>query len=382
MSAKLSECTGVVRPVYFEGGKLFLIDQKILPNEFKIVSADTVEQVWTYIKDMTVRGAPAIGASGAFGMAMAAAASAEKTVSGLLADLEKAKAYLDSARPTAVNLMWATGRILDIAKAYGALPSTTAESLVRAVEAESQALAELDVEINRALAKHGATIVPEKANMLHHCNTGALATVDIGTALGVIYESHKQGKGIHVWVDETRPRLQGSKLTAWELMKGGVPMHLIADNAAGHLMQRGQVDLFIFGCDRVAANGDVANKVGTLKNAIVGREFGVPVYCCCPTSTIDLNTPTGMDIHIEERPAEEVTMVGTTLIAPEGVRVFNPAFDMTPHKYITAIITEEGICYPPFNISLKRAKEAAEARAKAAWQAKLQAVHDAASATV
>ena len=373
-TTRKSECTGEVRPVYFENGHVYLIDQKLLPNEFKIVIATTPVQVWNYIKDMTVRGAPAIGAAGAFAMAMSANDSTATDVKQLLDDLTKAKTYLDSARPTAVNLMWATGRMLDIAKAYTTIPNMTVATLKAAMTSESQALAELDVEMNRALAKYGSTVVPDKANILHHCNTGALATVDIGTALGVIYECHKSGKGIHVWVDETRPRLQGSKLTAWELMKGGVPMHLIADNAAGHLMQRGKVDIFLFGADRVAANGDVANKVGTYKNCVVAKENGVPVYACVPTSTIDLNIAHGFDIHIEERPSDEVTHVGNTVIAPEGVPVFNPAFDVTPHRYLTGIITEEGICYPPFHISLKKAKETAEERAKLAWQTKLKSV--------
>lgn len=371
---KLSECTGEVRPVYFEEGKLFLIDQKVLPNIFTVVSATTVEDVWNYIKDMTVRGAPAIGAAGAFGMAIAANASKATSAGDLVADLKATKQYLDSSRPTAVNLMWATGRILDIASAYAQLPGMTAKQLASAIESEAQQLAELDVEINRSLAKHGAEVIPHGANLLHHCNTGALATVDIGTALGVIYECHKQGKKIHVWVDETRPRLQGSKLTAWELQRAGVPLHLIADNAAGMLMAQGKVDAFVFGADRVTSNGDVANKVGTFKNCVVAREHGIPTYACVPTSTIDLTMLSGKEIHIEERPAEEVTMVDNVRLAPEGVPVFNPAFDVTPAKYITAIITEEGICYPPFTMSLKKAKDAAEARAKAAWQAKLASV--------
>jgi methylthioribose-1-phosphate isomerase len=206
------------------------------------------------------------------------------------------------------------------------------------------------------------------------CNTGALATVDIGTALGVIYECHKQGKGIHVWVDETRPRLQGAKLTAWELMRGGVPMHLIVDSAAGMLMAAGKVDVFLFGADRVAANGDVANKVGTYKNCVVAREVGIAAYACVPTSTIDLTVPSGAAIPIEERAADEVTHVGDTALAPAGVPVFNPAFDVTPAKYITGIITEEGVCYRPFEVSLRAAKEAAERRARVTWEAKLAAV--------
>ena len=379
----LSECTREERVVSLtRDGVVRLVDQKLLPGELSVVEARSVEEVFGFIRDMTVRGAPAIGAAGAFAMALAAracvagaAAGAAASAPAVLAALEAAKARLDAARPTAVNLAWATGRVLDVVRAYGALPGATGASLAAAAEAESQSLAEEDVAINRALAKAGAAVVRPGAQILHHCNTGALATVDIGTALGVIYESHRQGKGVHVWVDETRPRLQGARLTAWELMRAGVPMHLIVDSAAGHLMQRGKVDLFLFGADRVAANGDVANKVGTYKNCVVARENGVPTYACVPTSTIDLTVADGMLIHIEERAAEEVTEAAPGVrTAPEGVPVFNPAFDVTPAKYITAIITEEGICYPPFDISLRKAKTDAEARAKASWEAKLAAV--------
>jgi methylthioribose-1-phosphate isomerase len=250
----------------------------------------------------------------------------------------------------------------------------SAAALTAALEAEAQALANEDVEINRALSRHGAGLIQQGANILHHCNTGALATVDIGTALGVIYECHRSGKGIHVWVDETRPRLQGAKLTAWELMRGGVPLHLIVDSAAGMLMAAGKVDVFIFGADRVAANGDVANKVGTYKNCVVAREHDVPCYACVPTSTIDLSIPDGSHIPIEERSADEVVRIGSVQVAPEGVPVYNPGFDVTPAKFLTAIITEEGVCYRPFAVSLRAAKESAEKRAKAAWQAKLAAV--------
>jgi methylthioribose-1-phosphate isomerase len=223
-------------------------------------------------------------------------------------------------------------------------------------------LADEDVEINRRMGFHGAEVIPDGANLLHHCNTGKLAAVDFGTALGVIYACQEQGKQIHVWVDETRPRLQGARLTAWELMRAEVPMHLIADNAAGHLMRTGKVDVVIFGADRVAANGDVANKIGTYKISVVARENGIPVYAVVPTSTIDLNLPDGDHIPIEERDAGEVLYVGETLIAPLDAPVYNPAFDVTPHRYITGIVTEEGICYPPFHKSLRQAKEAAEAR--------------------
>lgn len=244
---------------------------------------------------------------------------------------------------------------------YCSCSASVAELVSYTLEA-AQALAEEDVAINRRLSQFGAEVVPHGANILHHCNTGALATVDIGTAIGVIYEAHTQGKNVHVWVDETRPRLQGARLTAWELMREGVPMHLIADNAAGYLMLAGKVDVVLFGADRVARNGDVVNKIGTYKLAVVAKENHVPVYACVPTSTIDLTFLDGRTIPIEERSAEEVTMVGSVRIAPENCPVFNPAFDVTPSTYLTGIVTEEGICYPPFDVSLAKAKAAAEKR--------------------
>lgn len=262
---------------------------------------------------------------------------------------------------------------MDIASVLADL-GASAEFIRNKVIEEAHALCEEDVAVNARMAEFGAALVKEGANILHHCNTGALATVDIGTALGVIYTCHKQGKGIHVWVDETRPRLQGSRLTAWELMQGGVPMHLIADNASGHLMQHGKVDIILYGADRVAANGDVANKIGTYKLSVVGAENGVPVYPVVPTSTIDLTLASGADIPIEERGAEEVSTVFGKVIAPEGVPVFNPAFDVTPAKYISGIITEEGIAYPPFSVTLPKMVQAAEKRRADEWAAKLATI--------
>ena len=232
------------------------------------------------------------------------------------------------------------------------------------MEHEAQELADQDVEINTRMSKHGAAVVPSGANVIHHCNTGALATVDVGTALGVITECHSQGKGVHVWVDETRPRLQGARLTAFELQRAGVPMHLISDSASGQLMQDGKVDIVLFGADRVASNGDCCNKIGTYNLSVVARENGVPVYAVVPTSTIDLSLATGKEIPIEERSADEVTTIRGVRVAPQGVQVYNPAFDVTPFRYLTGIVTEEGICYPPFRESLKRVKERAEERAR------------------
>lgn len=373
-----------VRSVFWKGlgdktGRVCMIEQRKLPAVYEVVPMSTVAEVEDAIRTMLVRGAPAIGAAGAYGMAIAAINSEAADAEGLLKDLKAAKELLDNSRPTAVNLSWATNRLYELA-AMMAEAKLPVAHIRQHVFQEAQDLADDDVKINKRLSEYGAAVVPTGANILHHCNTGRLATVDYGTALGVIYECHAQGKNVHVWVDETRPRLQGARLTAWELMKSGVPMHLIADNAAGLLMLEGKVDVVLFGADRVAANGDVANKIGTYKIAVCGRENGIPVYACVPTSTIDLTVPTGKGIVIEERSATEVTEVGSERIAPEGCPVYNPAFDVTPFKYLTGIVTEEGICYPPFNVSLKEAKEKAEKRQAELMKARTQQAMSTASA--
>ncbi|RLN48737.1 hypothetical protein BBJ28_00001470 [Nothophytophthora sp. Chile5] len=355
-----------MRSVQWTDGALQLIDQRKLPAALVLMRCETVQDVTRAISEMAVRGAPAIGAAGAFGLALAAQnfrATERSSKEDLLAAILGAKTTIDAARPTAVNLTWATERVLKglQLKAQQRSDSTVADLAAQTLTL-AQALAEEDVAINKRLSQFGAEVVAAGSNILHHCNTGALATVDIGTAIGVIYECHAQGKNVHVWVDETRPRLQGARLSAWELMREGVPMHLIADNAAGYLMLAGKVDVVLFGADRVAANGDVVNKIGTYKLAVVARENAVPVFACVPTSTIDLNFLEGMSIPIEERGADEVACVQGVRIAPEGCPVFNPAFDVTPHRYLTGIITEEGVCYPPFEQSLAKAKAAAEQR--------------------
>lgn len=343
---------------------LELIDQRKLPVTLEVVRYGTVKDVARAIKQMVVRGAPAIGAAGAFGMALAFSptSTAELSADEVKRLLSEAKRTLDASRPTAVNLEWATARI--VRATTSALTSAVrGKDAFRFVLEEAKRIAEEDVSINTRMGVVGGAVVRPGANVLHHCNTGSLATVDRGTALGVIYQAHDDGKGIHVWVDETRPRLQGSRLTAWELQRYGVPLHLIADNAAGMLMRRGKVDIVLVGADRVALNGDVVNKIGTYKLSVLARENGVPFYPVVPTSTIDLACLTGDDITIEERDGDEVRFAcGGTQIAPKTVPVFNPAFDVTPHKYITGIITEEGICYPPFEKSLSDAKRRAENR--------------------
>lgn len=329
-----------------------MIDQRLLPGHFEIVEYTTYQQVAQSIREMVVRGAPAIGAAAAFGLALAGRQSQASGRDELLHDLQTAANYLNAARPTAVNLAWAVTRLLTVAN-----QQPTAMAMRAALLAEAQKLADDDVALNRRMGFHGAELIHDGDTILHHCNTGALATVDWGTALGVIFAAHEQGKKIHVLVDETRPRLQGARLTAWELQQRAISFDLIADNAAGYFMRSGQVQIVLVGSDRTAANGDVANKIGTYKLAVVAKENGVPFYPVVPTSTIDLNLAHGDLIPIEERDQDEVLYVGEERIAPAGITARNPAFDVTPHRYVTGIVTETGIVYPPFVRNLRLAVE-------------------------
>jgi methylthioribose-1-phosphate isomerase len=342
-----------MRTVEWDNGVVNMIDQRLLPGTFEVAEFTDYREVARAIKEMYIRGAPAIGAAAGFGMALAAYQSSAADRVALLRDLETAADVLRQARPTAVNLCWAVDRLLRVA---GSEDLVTLDDVREAMLADAQALADEDVEINKRMAAHGAALVEDGDSILHHCNTGALATVEYGTALGVIRMAHEQGKKIHVFVDETRPRLQGARLTAWELQRLGVDFTLIADNAAGHYMRTGQVDICFVGSDRTAANGDVANKIGTYKLGVVARENGIPFYPVVPTSTVDLNCPSGDDIPIEERDADEVVglIKDGRPIAPAGIKVGNPAFDVTPARYITGIVTENGIAYPPFELSLRK----------------------------
>jgi methylthioribose-1-phosphate isomerase len=332
-------------------GTVKMIDQRKLPLEFVVAEFDDYRDVARSIKEMVIRGAPAIGAAAAFGLALAAQQSQATTPEGLLADLGTAADLLRAQRPTAVNLSWAADRMLRRAQT---LKRSPVKEIVQQLIAEAQRIADEDVEINQRMGAHGAALIEDGFNILTHCNAGALATVDYGTALGVIRSAHRQGKRIHVWVDETRPRLQGARLTSWELMNEGIPMTLIADNVAGHLMRTGQVDIVFVGSDRTAANGDVANKIGTYTLAVLAKENGVPFYAVVPTSTIDLSLAIGDEIPIEQRDVREVTHVLDCQVAPDGVRALNLAFDVTPHRYVTGIVTENGVAYPPFHQSLRR----------------------------
>jgi len=337
----------------YEKNHLQMIDQRLLPVEFKIVEFDTYQKVAQAITDMVVRGAPAIGGAAGFGLAVAAFQSSASTIDELRHDLKEASTFLGKARPTAVNLAWALDRVL---KAVAPVKGNV-EELRQAVLAEAQHIADEDVEINKSIGRHGAELIEDGETIIHHCNTGALATVDWGTALGVIRTAHTQGKRIHVLVDETRPRLQGARLTAWELEQYGIPYDIISDNAAGHFLYTGQVQKVFFGADRVAANGDVANKIGTYMLALAAHDNGVPAYSVVPISTIDLALAKGEEIPIEER--EEAEVLALTLMgqktSPDNASARNPAFDVTPHRLVTGIVTENGIVYPPFVENLPKA---------------------------
>jgi methylthioribose-1-phosphate isomerase len=338
---------------------LKLVDQTRLPRETVTVTCRTPEEVAHAIRSMQVRGAPAIGVSAAYGLALAALADTSSDAAGFVAVLEKAARLLGQTRPTAVNLRWALERVL--ARARQVADHDGVASAKRAVLELANEMADEDVAVNRSIGSYGLDLVPTGASVLTHCNAGALATVDYGTALGVVRAAHEAGRGIHVYVDETRPFLQGARLTAWELQQLGVAMTLITDNMAGHFMSRGKVDLIVVGADRIAANGDVANKIGTYTLAVLARENGVPFYVAAPLSTVDLSLQSGADIPIEERSSHEVTSVGGLAIAPEGVAAAHPAFDVTPARYISAIITERGVLRPPYSESLAKAIEQARA---------------------
>jgi methylthioribose-1-phosphate isomerase len=341
-----------VRTVFWENGELKMIDQRRLPDALEVVAFRDHKSVAGAIREMVVRGAPAIGAAAGFGLALAGYESAADSARGLLTDLRAAAESLKSARPTAVNLAWAVERILKQVQTFEGSP----EDMRQAVLVEAQRIADEDVEINKRMAAHGAALIDDGDTVIHHCNTGALATVDWGTALGVIRMAHEQGKRLHVLVDETRPRLQGARLTAWELERYEIPYEIITDNMAGYFLKAGMVHKVFFGADRVAANGDVANKIGTYMLALAAHDNRVPVYPVVPTSTIDLSLANGDLIPIEERdPAEvlEIQFQGERA-TPAGARARNPAFDVTPNRLVTAIVTECGIAYPPFSASLSR----------------------------
>lgn len=346
-----------MRTVFWDSQTLKLIDQRRLPGSLELVALHTHAEVAESIRNMTVRGAPAIGAAAAFGMALAAFESRAQSTGPFLADLETAGRTLKASRPTAVNLTWAVDRMIKVIREKVSREQGVAvNELCLAALTEAQHIADEDVEVNKRMAAHGAALINDGDTIIHHCNTGALAVVDWGTALGVIRTAHEQGKRIHVLVDETRPRLQGARLTAWELQQYGIPYEIISDNMSGYFMRSGQVQKVFFGADRITANGDVANKIGTYMLALAAHDNEIPVYSVAPTSTIDLSLSDGSQIPIEERDPEEVLglQFHGERIAPEGAKARNPAFDVTPNRLITAIVTENGIVYPPFDVNIPK----------------------------
>lgn len=330
--------------------QLKMVDQRVLPSIFSVIHLESYQEVSDAIRNMTVRGAPAIGVAAAYGMALAALRSQSTTLDLIRSDLKKAAQILEASRPTAVNLPWALKRMLKVAGQH----YDDVKDLCSALLSEAHVMADEDVKVNKSISAYGAELIEDGDTIIHHCNTGALATVDWGTALGVIRMAFEQGKKLHILVDETRPRLQGARLTAWELSRYKIPYDIISDNSAGYFLHSGMVDKVIFGADRVARNGDVANKIGSYMLALAAHANNVPVYSVFPFSTVDIELESGDLIPIEERPQDEVLnlKLHDRLVAPKDASARNPAFDVTPHELITAFITEKGVIYPPFEETL------------------------------
>lgn len=329
------------------------LDQTKLPLEETYLLAKNYEDVADVIRTMVVRGAPAIGVAAAMGVALGAKTSAARSVDELARDIEKMSGVLAGTRPTAVNLFWAIQRMRERFETLKARPGISLDEIRAGLIAEAQKMYDEDIAACRAMGDFGAGLMPEEGGVLTHCNAGALATCGYGTALGVIRSAVAEGRKVHVYADETRPFLQGARLTAWELMHDGIPTTVLCDNMAASRMRMGKIQAVVVGADRIAANGDVANKIGTYGVAVLAKEHRIPFYVAAPWSTIDLNTPTGDSIPIEERAAKEVTHHGGKQLTPNGVGIENPAFDVTPAKYVTAIITERGILRAPYGESLR-----------------------------
>ncbi len=340
-----------------EQGVRFL-DQTKLPTEETYVTCKTHEQVADVIRNMVVRGAPAIGVAAAMGIALGVNNSKAESTGDLKRDFDQVCDAIGKTRPTAVNLFWAIRRMQEKFERVRVRPVA---HIKQALVEEARCMHAEDIAANQAMGRHGATLMPASGGVLTHCNAGALATAGYGTALGVIRAAVEQGKKIQVYADETRPFLQGSRLTAWELMKDGIPTTVISDNMAGAMMRQGKINAIVVGADRIAANGDVANKIGTYTVAVLAKEHGIPFYVAAPISTVDLACPDGSQIPIEQRNRKEITHIAGKQMVPDGVAIENPAFDVTPAQYVAAIITEKGIARAPFDNSLRKlAAEAAE----------------------
>lgn len=354
----------MIKTIEWTDEGVVMIDQRLLPNEERYPLFKTYEEVADAIKSMVIRGAPAIGVAAAMGVALGARSlDANLPVQEFDSRLERVYETLGATRPTAVNLFWAIERMRGVAREARASDASNAALQQRLLDEALRMHAE-DIEANRAMGAFGAELIPESATVLTHCNAGALATAGYGTALGVIRAAVEAGKRIAVFADETRPFLQGARLTAWELQKENIPVTLITDNMAGHFMKKNAVDCVVVGADRIAGNGDVANKIGTYMVAVLAHENNIPFYVAAPTSTLDLSLSTGDEIPIEDRAPAEVTHVGAQPLAPDGISVANPAFDVTPNRYVTAIITERGVARAPYTVSLPALVSGAKGRAE------------------
>ncbi|MFD0958282.1 S-methyl-5-thioribose-1-phosphate isomerase [Paenibacillus chungangensis] len=340
-----------LQSLIWKGDRLDLLDQRLLPEEILYLPLTTPEEVWEAISHLKVRGAPAIGIAAAYGVVLGSRDAATKEA--WLAAVTKQAEYLATSRPTAVNLFWALDRMKAAASTIAGNESDL-ERCKSALETEAVTIQSEDEATNKTIGEHALTLFKDGMGVLTHCNAGGLATAKYGTALAPFYLAQEQGMKLKVFADETRPVLQGARLTAFELQQAGVDVTLICDNMAGHVMSKGMVDAVIVGTDRVAANGDVANKIGTYSVAVLAKAHGIPFYVACPLSTIDLETPTGEQIPIEERVAEEITEGFGKRTAPRDIKVYNPAFDVTPHEYVTAIITEKGIVHAPYEENLRK----------------------------
>lgn len=330
---------------------IVLLDQTKLPNSIEYIRYDSVEGVYDSIKTMVVRGAPAIGVTAGYGMYFAAKKATEASFKEFYKEIEKQGYYLNSSRPTAVNLSWAVNRMLKKAKTLKSLPIN---EIKKALKSEARIIHEEDIEICKTIGENLLTLLKDGMGILTHCNAGQLATSKYGTATAPMYLAKEKGWNLKIYSDETRPRLQGSTLTALELNMAGIDVTTITDNMAAVVMAQGKIDAVIVGCDRIAANGDTANKIGTYGVSILAKYFKIPMYIAAPTPSIDLNTPTGKDIPIEERDPKEVSCRFGLWTVPKGVKVYNPSFDVTEHENITAIVTEKGIVYPPFKENLEK----------------------------
>lgn len=355
MTNDRSSYASLAKTLTWEDGVLTILDQTMLPVEVVSEKQESIEQVWDSIKKLKVRGAPAIGLAGAYGVLYGVKDKTDLPVQEFLRQLKESADYLDSSRPTAVNLSWALKRM--VAKANASVaekPSLNSKDIYTILEMEAVAIHEEDKIICRNIGLNGKSLIKDGMGVLTHCNAGSLAASELGTATAPMYLAHADGVNFKVFADETRPLLQGARLTSWELQQSGIDVTLITDNMAAFMMSKGFVDLVIVGTDRVAANGDTANKIGTMGVAILAKHFKLPVYIACPSSTIDFETESGKDIVIEERDPEEVTNFGERRTGPEGIKVRNPSFDVTPHELIAGFITEKGIIKAPFKENLKK----------------------------